>query len=164
MGGRRLGFGSLHSPQEIERAADNYARTLHLAIHNAIPKINLAKPERIRGWWNRELDEISQAVNRLQVEPRREPIDQENATAARRDAVRAAEQSYITMKLQAAGPQDVWKDLKKPKPTHTKAASHRSRRGENPAINLSSVSDRCSAARWAGMLWGSGDLCFLPLI
>ena len=54
----QLDFGSLHSLQ-IEKAADNYARTLHMAIDKAVPKINPAEPRRIRGWWNREVDEIS---------------------------------------------------------------------------------------------------------
>lgn len=67
----------------------------------------------MRGWWNRKLDEISRTVNRLQTESCREPMDQEKATATRGvhntrwNAIRAAKQSYIMLKLQVAGPQDV---------------------------------------------------------
>ena len=95
----RLDFGSLHSPQ-IEKAADSYARTLHMAIGKAVTRINPAEPRRMRGWWNRELDEISQTVNQLLAEAHQEPANQEKATAARkarnarRNAIRAATQSY----------------------------------------------------------------------
>ena len=77
----RLDFSSLHSPREIERAAENCTRALRKAIDHTVPKIDPAKPRRIRGWWCKETDEISQTVKQFQTEVHQDPTDQNKATA-----------------------------------------------------------------------------------
>ena len=123
----QLDFSNLNSPQEIERAAENYTTLLNRAIEEAVPKINPDRPRRLRGWWNKELDSISQKLQQLQTLAQADPSNQEKATTARkarnarRNAVRTAKQSYIMLKLQATTPQDVWQVLRRSQPAHTKA-------------------------------------------
>ena len=127
MDSEHLNFGNLNSPQEIERAAENYTRVLNKAIDLAVPKIDTARPRRLRGWWTKELDQISHTVRRLQSEAHEEPGNQDKANIARRarnarrNAIRTAKQSYIMLKLQATTPQDVWQVLRNSRPAHTKA-------------------------------------------
>ena len=91
-----LDFDSLNSKGEIERATENYARALHNAIEEAVPKIQPNSHRKARGWWNEELDVISKTVNGLQEAAHRDPTDQDLANSARiarnarRNAVRAA--------------------------------------------------------------------------
>ena len=127
MDSERLNFNNLNSPQEIDRAAENYTRVLNKAIDRAVPKINPASPRRLRGWWTKQLDEISENVRRLQSEAHGDPgnVDKANAARrarnARRNSIRTAKQSYIMLKLQATTPQDVWQVLRNSRPAHTKA-------------------------------------------
>lgn len=108
-----LAFDNPGSPGEIERAAENYIHALHAAIEEAVPKLRRSGRRKARGWWTNELDEISRSVNELQEASHRGPENQELARTARtarnvrRNAVRAAKQSYTMLKLQQMGPQEV---------------------------------------------------------
>ena len=122
-----LDSDSLNSQGELERAAENYARTLHDAIDEAVPKIHplAASCRKARGWWNEELDEISRTAKALQEAIQNDPTNQDFARSARtarnarRNAVKAAKQSYLMLKLQKTGPQDIWKVLRRSGPAHT---------------------------------------------
>ena len=122
-----LEFDNLTSPQEVERAAENYTASIKAAIQAAIPTIKPNSRKRIRGWWTRELDIISQSLREAQERSRQDPTNLDLATVARkmrnhrRNEVRAAKQSYLMLKLQTTGPQEVWKVLKGAQPAHTKA-------------------------------------------
>ena len=107
-----LDFTSLTSPPEVERAANNYTAAIHTAIEAAVPKIEPHK-RRIRGWWTKELDELTQKANLMQRKARQNPTDKNLIDEARkmrnfrRNEVRAAKQSYLMLKLQNTGPADV---------------------------------------------------------
>lgn len=124
---RGLCFDVLTSPREVERAAANYTAALHSAIAEAVPQINPRRSKRPRGWWNTELDRMSQTVKCLQDRARQNPTDTSLAAEARaarnsrRNAVRAAEQGYLMLKLQATSQAEVWKVLKGAQPAHTRA-------------------------------------------
>ena len=60
-----LDFSNLGSTGEIERASENYTNILHKAIDTSIPKIRVNQQRKIRGWWNRELDQISENLRQL---------------------------------------------------------------------------------------------------
>ena len=53
-----LGFGTVISPREVERAAINYTAALQTAIDEVVPKVEPNKCRRIRGRWTRELDKL----------------------------------------------------------------------------------------------------------
>ena len=122
-----LNFDHLTSPQEVERAADNYTTSLKNAIQSAIPTIKPNSRKRVRGWWTKELDILSRSLGEAQERARQDHTNADLATAARkmrkhrRNEVRAAKQSYLLLKLQTTGPQEVWKVLKRAQPAHTKA-------------------------------------------
>ena len=122
-----LDFDSLGSHGEIERAAENYAKALHKAIDEAVPKIHPTKRRKARGWWNADLDVMSKTVKDLQKASHQDPTNEELAKSARtarnarRNALREAKQSYTMLKLQQTNPRDVWKVLRQSKPAHTKA-------------------------------------------
>ena len=62
-----LDFSNLGSTGEIERASEKYTNILHKAIDISIPKIKVNQQRKIRGWWNRELDQISENLRQLQA-------------------------------------------------------------------------------------------------
>ena len=53
-----LGFGTVVSPREVERAAINYTAALQTAIDEAVLKVEPNKCRRIRGRWTRKLDKL----------------------------------------------------------------------------------------------------------
>ena len=114
-----IDYEMVSSPGDLERATENYVRTLHDAIDKAAPKIRPTNRQKARGWWNEELDKISKTVKILQEAARGDPINQDLANSARtarnarRNAVRAAKQSYLMLKLLETDPQDVWNVLRK---------------------------------------------------
>ena len=57
-----LDFSNLGSIGEIERASENYTNILHRAIDISIPKIKVNQQSKIREWWSRELDHISEKL------------------------------------------------------------------------------------------------------
>ena len=119
-----LDFDNLHSHQEIDRAAANYTTALGKAIAGAVLEVVPGSQGRLRGWWNPELDKITQVVKELQEKARQNPTFANEARRARnnrRKAVRAAMQRYLMLRLQTTRPQDVWKVLRGAKPAHTKA-------------------------------------------
>lgn len=126
-----LDFRSLGSPGDIERATENYARALHNAIDHSVPKVRPGRGGKMRGWWHTKLDEMSKTVRCLQTEAQRNPSDKERANSARiarnsrRNAIRAARQSCVMLKLQETGPQEVSKVLRDPKPAPFKAIAGR---------------------------------------
>ena len=78
-----LDFSNLGSKGEIERALENYTNILHKAFDISIPKIRVTQYRKIRGWWNRELDQISENLRQLQARSQQDPANQELANTAR---------------------------------------------------------------------------------
>ena len=121
-----LDFRNLTSPQEVERAATNLTTALHSAIGAAVPELKPGRGRRIRGWWTKELDNLSKEVKSLQQRARREPENTDVTEKARkmrnhrRNEIRMARQSYLMLKLQTTSPTEVWKVLRDSKPAHTK--------------------------------------------
>ena len=108
-----LDFSNLGSEGEIERVAENYVHALHKAIDSSVPKIRQNQKRRMCGWWNPELDAISRIVLSHQENSHRDPQNKDLAELAqtarnsRRNAIRAAKQSYTMLKLQKTGHQAV---------------------------------------------------------
>ena len=100
-----LDFSNLGSMGEIERAAENYVHALHTAIDAAVPKIRNNQCRRMRGWWNPELDKMSDMVKIHQTNAHLDPSNTDLADLAqtsrnkRRNAIRIAKQSYTMLKL-----------------------------------------------------------------
>lgn len=127
LGQTGLDFDTLSSPQEIERAAQNYNTALQKAIEAAVPRTQPNKRKTPRGWWSTEHDNMTQAVKCLQARAQKDPANKELASEARmarsshRNAVREEKQNYLILKLHTTGPREIWKFLKRSQPAHTQA-------------------------------------------
>ena len=67
---------------EIERAAENYVHAFHTAIDASVPKIHNNQRRRMRGWWNPELDKMSDMVKIHQTNAHLDPFNKELAELA----------------------------------------------------------------------------------
>ena len=78
-----LDISTLGSTGEIERSSENYTNILHKAIDIFIPKIGVNQQRKIRGWWNRVLDQILENLRQLQAKSQQDPDNQNLANRAR---------------------------------------------------------------------------------